>query len=212
MSLRKHSAAAAGLVLAALAIAGCSSSGTDMSGMAGKGQIQLQMTTSGATTAAATVTGSPTAVGTRSGGAMAPADMGSNPAASLKSAEVTLSKIQARDASSGNMVDVLVALPYTVDLLSLQGGKTVSLPAGFLPPGTYNQLVLTISSVNIVANDGTTIAITPPAGGWVVTVNAQPFTVVADQATPVKLTFREDMSFHFLGGMLEFEPEFECHD
>ena len=195
---------------AGLLVAACSGS-SDAFNTAGKGKIQIAMTTgTGPTINSAGTAGLPSA-GARAGASAVTTNMEGPSLSSLKSANVTFTKIQARNAD-GTWVDVLISLPVTVDLLSIRDGKDLSLPAGFLPPGTYDKLMVTISEVDIVMMDGTNIAITPPAAGWTAQIPAKPFVIVEGQATSVRLRFREDMSFHFLGGAIGFDPEFEDED
>jgi hypothetical protein len=189
----------------------CSGTSSSLNSSAGKGQVQIAMTSgTGPTVNAVRSTGLSS---TRTGAGLAAvgaSDDGPSISA-LKSANVTFSRIQAR-AADGTWVDVLISLPATVDMVAIRDGKTVQLPAGFLLPGTYDRLMVTITQVEIVLADDTLIAITPPAGGWTVEIPAKPFEIVEGQPTAVHLKFREDMSFQFLGGSIEFEPEFECED
>ena len=179
---------------AALLAVACS--GTSASTQAsGKGRIQIAMTSGSGPTASAVNTVS----------------TAETPKPELKSANITLSSIQAR-AADGSWVDVLISLPTTIDLVAIRDGKTIQLPAGLLPPGTYDRLMVTITQVDIVLTDDTQIAITPPPGGWTVQIPAKPFEIVEGQPTSVSLRFREDLSFRFAGGTMEFRPEFECED
>ncbi len=197
---------------AGLLVVACSGT-SETFNTAGKGQLMLTMTTgSGPTINAVGTTGfSSTGAGTGAPG-VTTNDMGEGPSlSSFKSANVTFSKIQAQN-TGGTWVDVLIALPVTVDVVAIRDGKNFSLPAGFLPPGTYDRLKVTITQVDIVLMDGTNIAITPPAGGWTVEVATRPFTIVEGQTTSIHLKFREDMSFHFLGGTIGFNPDIEDED
>jgi hypothetical protein len=127
----------------------------------------------------------------------------------LQAAEVTFSSILARTID-GVLTDVAVQLPESVDMLSLGSGKQVALPVGFLPPGTYDQLVVVMTKVEVTLLDGTKVAITPPGGGWTAIVPvAQPFTVAEGQTTTITLNFRKDLSFSCLSGIWEFRPRFE---
>lgn len=184
----------------ALCLAACSDSGTAMNG-AGKGRLRIGMTSGTGTTGG--VMGATLA--DHSGGG------DDDVRSQLKAAVVTFSSIQAR-ATDGSTVDVLVPLPMDVDLLALDGSHSIELPAGFLPPGDYDALILTISKVHLVTQNDTQVDITPPAGGFVVMVPTQPFTVVEGQTTQVMLKFREDLSFNFGGHEIEFDPEFECEN
>src|SRR5512138_1182579 len=127
----------------------------------------------------------------------------------LQAATVTFSSILARTLE-GVLTDVNVELPVAVDLLAL-GGKEVTLPAGFLPAGTYDQLVVVMTKLELTLANGTKIAVTPPGGGWTAIVRvAEPFTVTEGQTTTVTLKFRRDLSFGCGGGAWEFHPRFEC--
>jgi hypothetical protein len=123
---------------------------------------------------------------------------------------VTFSSLLARSLD-GVLTDVTVALPVTVDVFSLGNGKDAALPAGFLPPGTYDQLVVVTTEVELTLLDGTKIAISPPGGGWTSIVSVkEPFTVVDGQTTTVTLKFRKDLSFACGSGNWEYHPKFDC--
>ncbi len=180
-----------------LVLAACGGSDT-----AGKGQLSVVLSSSNALaangrSASAMSTGpGSSSDGTCQGGAQA--------------ASVTFSSILARTLD-GSLVDVTIPLSEPVDLLSLVNGKQATLPVGFLPPGTYDQLVVVMKSVELTLASGAKIAMTPPGGGWTAIVRvAQPFTVEADTTTTVTFNFRRDLSFGCRGGGWEFHPEFEC--
>jgi hypothetical protein len=195
-----------------LLAAACSGS-SDTLNAAGKGQVQISMTTGSDATINSAGSAGLSTTGILAGApAVTSGSHGHGPSLpDLASANVTFSKIQARTID-GTWVDVLIALPATVDMVAIRDGKTVELPAGLLPPGTYDALSVTITQVDIALVDGTLIAITPPAGGWTVEIATKRFEVVEGEATAVRLKFREDHSFKFVGGSIGFEPEFECHD
>jgi hypothetical protein len=184
---------ACGLVgLSILAVAGCG--GT--SDTAGKGQVSIVLSGSGAT-GASLVTPS-TASHTDS----------SCPAPTA--ASVTFSSILARNLD-GVLLDVTIDLPTTVDLLALGSGTETTLPAGFLPPGTYDQFVVVMKQLELTLASGTKVAITPPGGGWTSIVRvSEPFTMVEGQTTAVTLIFRKDLSFACGLGKWDFHPQFEC--
>ena len=131
----------------------------------------------------------------------------------LQAANVTFTSFLARTLD-GELVSVTGALPFTVDLLQVVNGREVSLPTGFLPPGTYDQLVVVMSEVELVGQDGGKITITPPGGGWTAIVNVQdPFVVNEGQTTTINLKFRWWSAFHHDEDGFEFDPEFDCeHD
>ena len=178
--------------LSILAVAACGGTGD----MAGKGQVSIVLSGSGATGAA--LVAGPTA-SDRDPGCPAPA-----------AASVTISSLLARSLD-GVLVDVTIDLPVTVDLLALGGGTETTLPAGFLPPGTYDQFVVVMKQLELTLANGTQVAIKPPGGGWtsIVRVSA-PFTVEEGQTTAVTLIFRKDLSFACGLGKWDFTPRFDC--
>ncbi len=200
------------ILLAALALAACyGSSGTVMGN--GTGHVQIVMTAGSGTLQS-------TALGARAqGSTVAPGLSGTASGAlpqcaqsgvTLEAANVALSSILARTLD-GKLIDVTIDLPYTVDLLALGTGNTVTLPIGSLPPGTYDQIVVVMNRVEFVLTDGTKIAITPPGGGWTAIVRVgEPFTVVEGQTTTVTLQFRRDLSFACGGDGWQFDPQFDC--
>jgi hypothetical protein len=88
------------------------------------------------------------------------------------------------------------------------------LPIGFLPPGTYDQIVVVMSTVEVVTANGTKFALTPPGGGWTSIVNVgTPFVVTEGQTTTIDLKFKWWRAFHGVDDEIEFDPEFDCeHD
>jgi hypothetical protein len=69
-----------------------------------------------------------------------------------------------------------------------------------------------MTELELVLQDGTKLAITPPGGGWTGIVGVvAPFTVVEGQTTSITINFRRDLSFG-LGGGWEFDPQFDCED
>jgi hypothetical protein len=174
-----------------LALSACSSSDDPMGG--GSGQVQFVLAAAPAPLSAAT------------------ADDDDRPP--LQAANVTFTSFQA-GTLDGQLVSITGALPFTVDLLQVVNGGEVSLPTGFLPPGTYDQLVVVMSQVELVGQDGGKIAITPPGGGWTAIVNVgEPFVVTEGQTTTIRLRFRWWSAFHHDDDGFEFNPEFDCeHD
>jgi hypothetical protein len=188
-----------GLALAGLALAlgmvACS--GTDSMTHGGQGRVRIVM--------AASNTAPVVAAGTSSG---------STTEQSLTAANVTFASILARDLD-GKLINVTIDLPITVDVLGLVSGGSFTLPAGFLPPGTYDQLVIVMTKVELTLADGTVVTIDPPGGGWTSVIPvADSFTVTEGQTTSVTIKFRPDRSFSWLGDGWEFHPEFDCdgHD
>lgn len=200
-------------VLAVVAIAAfglaCSSSNDPTH--SGMGQVRFTMSSA---TAPAGTMGTTDGLLTVGGGngTLSPSNDGDD-RPRLQSANVTISSLMARTLE-GQLVPVTVDLPTTVDLLTLVNGHEITLPVGFLPPGTYDQLVVVITSTELVKQDGTHITITPPGGGWTSIVNVRnPFVVTEGQTTNIDLKFRWWSSFHMDGDEIEFEPEFDCeHD
>jgi hypothetical protein len=184
-----------------LALAAC---GSDT---AGKGRVAIVMSATGAGVASATanaglVDGS-ASPSTSHGGCL--------PGQGLQAANVTLSSILARTVG-GVLTNFTIDLPVTVDVLKLSSGADTTLPIGYLPPGTYDQIVVVMTKVEVTLLNGTKVAITPPGGGWTSIVPvAQPFTVVEGQTTTIALNFRKDLSFGCGSGNWEFKPRFECN-
>ncbi len=127
----------------------------------------------------------------------------------LQSANVTFSSILARNLD-GVLVDVMMALPVTVEVLSMDGGKEVRLPDAILPPATYDQVVVVMTQVEVVTSDGTTIRITPPGGGWTAIVPICPFVVEQGATTTVGLTFMLEHAFKWRDNRFHFQPRFVC--
>ena len=183
--------ALAGLAAALCAAAACSS-GSDMT-HGGQGRVQIVMAASSTAPVAPAVT-----------------DGDSSTDYTLQAANVTFASILARNLD-GELIDVTIDLPVTVDVLSLVSGGSFTLPAGFLPPGTYDQLVIVMTKLELTLADGTVVTIDPPGGGWTAVVPVgEPFTVVEGQTTSVTIRFRPDRSFHWLGDGWGFDPEFDC--
>ncbi|HZN55457.1 MAG TPA: DUF4382 domain-containing protein [Candidatus Polarisedimenticolaceae bacterium] len=185
-------AALAALVLTTLAAGGCSDSGS-VTGGSSRGRVHVIMG------------------GGASGQAMvaAPTLHGDDSGRSVASASVSLTSILARNLD-GELVGVSMDLPTTIDLIDLIEGKTVDLPVGTLPVGTYDQLVVVIKSLHVVLSDGTQVDVTPPGGGWTAVVPTETFDVVDGQVTTVHLNFRSENAFRWVEGKLEFDPEFDC--
>jgi hypothetical protein len=98
-----------------------------------------------------------------------------------------------------------------VDLLGLVSGGSFTLPAGFLPPGTYDQLVIVITKVELTLANDTVVTIDPPGGGWTAVIPVrETFTVAEGQETTVNIKFHADGSLRWLNERWEFNPEFDC--
>lgn len=127
----------------------------------------------------------------------------------FESANVTFTSILARDLD-GVLVDVVMELPTTVDIVSMEDGRQVTLPDGELPPATYDQVVVVMSEVQGVTYDGTTITIAPPGGGWTAIVPICPFVVEEGATTVVGLALEVGRSFAWRDNRFHFQPRFVC--
>jgi hypothetical protein len=184
-------------VLALLAACSHDSTSSD----ARRGNVKVMLTSAPLSTTAAGATPE-----TFSGGD----DGGSTLLSRLQNVNVTFSDLLARNLD-GDLVELTVDLPKIVDLIPLINGQQVSLPTGTLPAGTYDQLVVVITFVEFVFNDGGKIALTPPGGGWTKIVAVEPFEVIDGQTTTIELRFRPFDAFRELDGKFGFFPDFECH-
>jgi hypothetical protein len=87
-------------------------------------------------------------------------------------------------------------------------GSVATLPAGLLPEGHYSALQLRITKIELTVKNGAPVTIAPPGTGWVVLIPVD-FDVVIGHETIVTLKFRLDLSFKFVNGEFEFEPQVE---
>lgn len=126
----------------------------------------------------------------------------------ISAAAVTFSSVLARNLD-GQLIAVSSELPVDVDLMAVLTGRTVELPAGTLPPGEYDQLVVVMTKVALTLSDGTVVTIEPPGGGWTAIVPTAPFAVVEGGVTTIELRLRSD-SFRFRDGRFAFDPGFDC--
>jgi hypothetical protein len=204
MTKRKTALWTALLIVPLVAFAaGCSGS-SDGGVLGGSGNVRLVLTTDGA--AAAKLDTSAT---DKHGGGGEPWIVG---------AEVVLTDIEARSSTQQQLVDVGIDLPATVDLFALaENGGTFDLGIGSLPPDSYDQIIVVISSLALTARDGTRITIEPPGGGWTAQVRTDPFEVIDGETTTIQIRFRMD-SFRFglnddLGDIDagDFHPGIDCH-
>jgi len=130
----------------------------------------------------------------------------------LQAADVTFSSVLARNLD-GQLINVSVDLPVTVDLLALVEGRSFTLPIGSLPPEMYDEIVVVMSKVGLTLLDGTLIEVTPPGGGWTSIVRVEPFEVIEGETTTVNIRFDPRRSFRMLGDQIQFHPHFErCSD
>jgi len=195
------------LAVAALALSfGCSDSSSG-------GAVHIVLSGAPATAAGTGGANAPSSIDGSSGStAVAPlhdGDFHDGPA--LQSAEVTLSSVLARNLA-GELIDLGIDLPVTIDLLGLVDGREFDLPAGSLPPGSYDQIVIVMTGLTLTTLDGTRIEITPPGGGWTRIVQVDPFDVVDGETTTVRILFFRDRSLHWLGDHFDFDPDFEHDD
>jgi hypothetical protein len=183
-----------GGLAAALGIVAACSNPNDMT-QSNKGAVQFTMSASATSPAVLSATGG-------SGS--------SSDAPHITAANVTFASILARNLD-GQLIAVTIALPTTVDVFGLSSGDPVTLPAGFLPAGTYDQLVIVMTSVALTLENGTIVTIEPPGGGWTAIVQAsEPFDIVDGATTDVTLNFRLGGAFHWGNGDWDFFPGFDC--
>lgn len=133
----------------------------------------------------------------------------------FQTATVTLSSILAR-TNDGELVNLDIDLPVTVDVVKIDGGKQFVLPDGFLPADTYDQVVIVITAVQGVTHDGTEVTIEPPGGGWTAVIPICPLEVVQGQTSLVGLALNVRSSFLQVGNWWSFHPRFrslvDCAD
>ncbi len=132
---------------------------------------------------------------------------GDNVLSKLESASVTFASLLARNLD-GQLIDLGVDLPLEVDLIALLGDKQLALPAGTLPPGDYDQLVVVMTQLEVTFISGGSVALTPPGGGWTSIVKVTPFTVAEGEDLTIELRLRLRGAFKELGGALRFFPDF----
>lgn len=128
----------------------------------------------------------------------------------FESANVTLSSVLARNLD-GQLINVDLALPMTVDVVKVEGGKQVVLPDGTLPAGSYDQVVIVITAVEGTTKDGTQVTIEPPGGGWTAVVPICQLDVAAGSTSTVDITLNARNSFLQSGSHWGFSPRFQSH-
>lgn len=192
--------------LAATLLAACGQSGGHSDSRRGDVQVVLSAATTSTTTAAATTGATGTSTSTFGDGS----DWGDGGMLSkLQHVNVTFSSLLARNLD-GDLIDLTIDLPQTVDLIGLINGHQITLPSGTLPPGMYDQIVVVITHVEFVFLDGTQVTLTPPGGGWTRIIAVTPFEVVEGQTTTIELRFRPWQAFGEHDGEFEFSPDFDC--
>jgi len=127
----------------------------------------------------------------------------------LLAANVTFASVLARNLD-GVLVNVDMDLPATVDLIAIRESKEITLPAGVLPPATYDQIVVVMTEVSVMIPDGTVITITPPGGGWTAIVPVCRFEVTDGAITTVGLKLDVLRAFTWRDGHHHFQPGFAC--
>jgi hypothetical protein len=125
----------------------------------------------------------------------------------FQTATVTLSSILARTLD-GELVDLDVDLPVTVDVVRIEGGKQIQLPDGFLPPDTYDQIVVVMTAVRGITTDGTAVTIEPPGGGWTAVIPICHLEITDATTTTVGLALNVRNSFVQVGNWWSFQPRF----
>jgi len=138
-------------------------------------------------------------------------DGGDDACSRLRGAEVTFTGIVARNLD-GQLVPLSLEYPVTVDLFALRADNSVALPLGTLPPGSYDQLVVVMSTLTLTTLNGTRIAISPPPGGWTRIIRVDPFEVIDGETTTVRIRFLHHLSFNLFGDRFGFDPHFEQDD
>jgi hypothetical protein len=127
----------------------------------------------------------------------------------IQSASVTFASVLARNLD-GVLENVEMDLPVTVDIVTLETGRQVQLPEGALPVGTYDQVVVVMTQVEVVLWDGTEVAITPPGGGWTaIAPLCPPVEVLESGTSTVALTLDVRNAFLADTGGLRFVPRFK---
>ena len=195
------------MVAFALAIAACSSNRGESDSRTGN--VRVMLTSAPSTTAVASAAGSTDALAPGGSSSEDDDDHDGGLLTRLSQVNVTFSDMLARNLN-GDLVDLVVNLPHTVDLIPVINGQDVTFPAGTLPAGMYDQIVVVISHVQFVFLDGGKIDLTPPGGGWTRIIPVQTFEVVDGQTTIIELRFRPDRAFEDLGGDFRFFPDFDC--
>jgi hypothetical protein len=127
----------------------------------------------------------------------------------VTAAEVQFSSILARNLD-GELIPVTLDLPVTVDVFDLLDGGEYELPAGLLPPGDYDQIVVVMTALSLTVESGTRITIEPPGGGWTAIIATGPFSVVDGATTTIRLDLRWHDAIEWLGDHFEFHPIFDC--
>ena len=193
-------------LLVLVLIAACSHSSGGSNDRSGNVRVMLTANTQSIATS---TTAAPASLGTTGSSEDDDGDDDGDIQSRLQHVNVTFSSLLARNLD-GDLVDLVIDLPKTVDLIELMNGQQVTLPTGTLPAGMYDQLVVVIKNVEFVFLDGTKVELTPPGGGWTKIVPVATFEVIDGQMTTIELQFRPFQAFRELNGEFEFFPDFEC--
>jgi len=180
-----------------------------------KGQVRIVMTSTADPLAAGHT--EPGSISSQSGSTVSPMDgdrddHGDHDDGSarerLKAANVTFSSVLARNLD-GELIDVSMRLPRTLNMLGFANGGRVELPVGFLPPGMYDMILVNITKVEFVLLNDLKISIEPPLGGWIsrLEVRPRPFEVIEGETTTVALKFFPHRMFKVKKGKFEFKIE-----
>jgi hypothetical protein len=204
-------------LLAGVLVLGSACSSDDPVTGTSRGNFRIVISGEGETGGAASGS-SVSALGGDSGVAMSPDDDssgdggGNDPVRKLSEVNVTFTSMLARNLD-GQLIDVDMELPRTLDLLSLLDGGQATLPIGFLPPGMYDQLVVVMADVEFVTLNGTSFLITPPGGGWTAIIETCVFEVIEGETTSIRIKFRPRRSIkQLVNGTWHFDPFFECDE
>ena len=124
-------------------------------------------------------------------------------APSISEAWVTFESVQAVTAS-GSFEDVQgVTLGVPVNLADLVNGTDATLASDSLPAGDYTGLLVAVSAVTLVLDNGSQVDPLNGAGGVVIRINVS-FTVVEGQDTVVSIDFPLT-AFQFNGSLWTFD-------
>jgi hypothetical protein len=195
-------------LVAAIGMTGCES--TDPMGVNG-GRVRFVL--SGDQGAPAALQADPSQAVAETGLAVSPSlhegegDKRHNPY--FATANVTFSSILARN-EDGVLVDAGMDLPATIDVVTMEDGRSITLPDGDLPPATYDQVVVVMTQVVGTMRDGTTLTIDPPGGGWTAIVPLCPFVIEEGATAVVGLNLDVGRSFAWRNNRFHFEPRFVC--
>lgn len=181
-------------VFSLLTVLGCSDGGSD-------GNVKVVLSATSQSAAAPSLSGSDDDSGGTNGG---------DALSRLSEANVTFASMFARNLK-GELISLGLDLPQTVDLKALLSNKQLTLPAGTLPAGDYDQLVVVMTQVELKFVNGGGLSLTPPGGGWTSIVRVTPFTIADGAESTIDLKFHLGGAFRGMGNDLQFFPDFEGH-